>query len=182
MMCDECGVRPASIHLTTFVNGEKQERNLCATCMTKYKKQLTNIDIHDLAGLLGGFFEKLASREREEEDRFEGVCPRCRTTYAEFKRTGAVGCSECYKAFYEPLEELLVRVHGNAQHSGRVPGGVDSKVAVKLNIDKLKQKLVKAIANEEYEDAAALRDQIRALACQLEKTDADGEREAEDHE
>lgn len=33
MMCDECGVRPANIHLTTFVKlGEKQERHLCATC------------------------------------------------------------------------------------------------------------------------------------------------------
>ena len=58
MMCDECGVRPANIHLTTFVNGEKQERNLCATCMTKYKKQLPNMDLGELAGLLGGFLKR----------------------------------------------------------------------------------------------------------------------------
>lgn len=179
MMCDECGVRPANIHLTTFVGGEKQERNLCATCMTKYKKQLTHLDIHDLAGLLGGFFDKLASQATEDNDRFEGTCPRCGLTYAEFRREGALGCSECYKAFHEPLEELLVRVHGNAQHSGRVPGGVDSKVAVRLQIDKLRQQLVKAITNEEYEQAASLRDQIRALSGQLEKVAQAGKESAQ---
>ena len=183
MMCDECGVRPANIHVTTFVNGEKQERNLCATCMTKYKKQLTHLDIHDLADLFGGFFEKLSAHaQQQDNDRFEGTCPRCGTTYAEFKRSGALGCSECYKAFHEPLEELLVRVHGNAQHSGRVPGGVDSKVAVKLQIDRLKQQLIKAITNEEYEIAATLRDQIRALTTQLEKQQAEADKEGVSHE
>ena len=172
MMCDECGVRPANIHLTTFVGGEKQERNLCATCMTKYKKQLTGIDIGNLASLLSGFFEKAARGTEEDNDRFEAVCPVCGTSYADFKRTGMLGCSGCYKAFREPLEEFLVRVHGNAQHNGRVPGGVDSKVAVRLNIDKLKQQLVKAISEEEYEEAASLRDQIRALTEQLEGKEA----------
>lgn len=169
MMCDECGVRPANIHLTTFVNGEKQEKNLCAACMTKYKKQLPGIDFSNLAGLLGSFMDKtLSGSSYHEKDTFDAVCPNCATTYHEFKRSGMLGCSECYKAFREPLEELLVRVHGNAQHSGRVPGGVDSKVAMRLNIDRLKQKLVNAIAEEEYEQAAQLRDQIRMLQGQME--------------
>lgn len=170
MMCDECGVRPANIHLTTFVNGEKQERNLCATCMTKYKKQLPSIDFSNLAGILGGFLEKaLSGNPVDQQDQFSAECPSCGMTYAEFKRKGMLGCMECYKSFREPLEELLVRVHGNAQHSGRVPGGVDSKVALRLNIDRLKQRLVKAIADEEYELAAELRDQIRLMNAQLEK-------------
>ena len=52
MMCDECGVRPATIHLTTFTNGEKQDKNLCATCLTKYKMNLSSIDLTNLAGIL----------------------------------------------------------------------------------------------------------------------------------
>lgn len=170
MMCDECGVRPANIHLTTLVDGAKQERNLCAVCMAKYRKQLPSIDLTSLAGLLGGFLEKAVGAKREEEeDEFDLTCPKCLTRYAEFRRTGMLGCAECYKAFHEPVEELLKRVHGNTQHNGRVPGGVDSQVALELNIDKLKQRLVKAIANEEYEDCAQLRDQIHALKAQLDK-------------
>ena len=169
MMCDECGVRPANIHLTTFVNGEKQERNLCATCMTKFKKQLPSIDLTNLAGLLGGFLEKAMSGAHvDQSDSFDAVCPVCATTYHDFKKKGMLGCADCYKAFREPLEELLVKVHGNAQHNGRVPGGVDSKVAIRLSIDKLKQQLVQEIAKEEYETAAELRDQIKALNAQIE--------------
>ena len=40
-----------------------------------------------------------------------------------------------------------------------------------MNIDRLRQELVKAIAAEEYEEAARLRDQIRALKQQLEPSD-----------
>ena len=53
--------------------------------------------------------------------------------------------------------------------SGLAPGGVDGKVAVKMAIDRKKQKLMRAIAEEEYETAAALRDEIRALTAQLLK-------------
>lgn len=168
MMCDECGVRPAAIHLTTFTNGEKQERNLCATCLTKYKMQLTNLDISNLAGILSGFIEKALTAKKEDADSgFDGVCETCSLQYSQFKRTGILGCSDCYKAFREPIEEMLVRMHGNAQHVGRVPGGVNSTVALKLNIDKLKQQLLKAVSEEEYEKAASLRDRIRALNQEL---------------
>jgi len=169
MMCDECGVRPANIHLTTFVNGEKQERNLCATCMTKYKKQIPSLDIANLAGILSGFIGKALTQKNEEPDAsFEATCSGCGIKYSSFKKNGMLGCSECYKAFREPIEEMLIRMHGNAQHNGRIPGGVDSNVSLKLKIDRMKQKLVTAIADEEYEMAATLRDEIRSLTKQLE--------------
>lgn len=168
MMCDECGVRPATIHLTTFTNGEKQDKNLCATCLTKYKMNLSAIDIGNLAGLLGGFIEKALTAKKEEADAgFSAVCETCGTDYRQFKRNGFLGCADCYQAFREPIEEMLSRMHGNAQHVGRIPGGVNSQVSIKLQIDKLKQQLTRAVAEEEYEQAALLRDRIRALTSEL---------------
>ena len=82
-----------------------------------------------------------------------------------------LGCAQCYQAFRKPLEGLLMRVHGNTQHAGRIPGGVKSDVSIRMNIDRLRQDLVKAIAAEEYEEAARLRDQIRALKQQLEPSE-----------
>ena len=79
-----------------------------------------------------------------------------------------LGCANCYKAFKAPLDALLQRIHGNTQHAGRIPGSVRSGVSIRMNIDRLRQDLVKAIAAEEYEEAARLRDQIRALKQQLE--------------
>lgn len=181
MMCDECGVRPATIHLTTFTNGEKQDKNLCATCLTKYKMNLPAIDLTNLAGILGGFIEKALTAKKEEVDSgFTAVCESCSMDYKQFKRNGMLGCAECYRTFREPLEEMFTRMHGNAQHVGRIPGGVNSRVSLKLQIDKLKQRLTRAVSEEEYEVAATLRDQIRALSNELKvKTevgeDADNE-------
>ncbi len=176
MMCDECGVRPAAIHLTTFTNGEKQDKNLCATCLTKYKMNLPAMDLSNLAGILGGFIEKALSGKKEEVDAgFSATCETCSMDYKQFKRNGMLGCADCYKAFREPLEEMLTRMHGNAQHVGRVPGGVNSRVSIKLQIDKLKQQLSRAVSREEYEKAAVLRDQIRGLESELKVKSEIGE-------
>ena len=60
-------------------------------------------------------------------------------------------------------------MHGNTQHAGRMPGGLQNDASIRMNIEKLKQELVKAIAAEEYEQAAQIRDQVRALSNQLEE-------------
>ena len=94
-------------------------------------------------------------------------------TYGEFQKCGMLGCAACYQAFKTPMTALLQRVHGNTQHAGRVPGGAHSGTSIRMNIDRLKQKLQKAIADEEYEQAAKLRDTIRALNAQLERNEQD---------
>jgi protein arginine kinase activator len=94
-------------------------------------------------------------------------------TYGEFQKCGMLGCAACYQAFKTPMTALLQRVHGNTQHAGRVPGGVHSGTSIRMNIDRLRQKLQKAIEDEEYEQAAKLRDTIRTLTAQLERKEAD---------
>jgi len=169
MMCEECGVRPAKFHLTTIAGDQKQERRLCPVCMAKYQKQLPGIDFTNLAGLLSSFLEGVGKSSEQVDPETEALsCPGCGMTYTTFRKGGKLGCAECYKAFKKPIEALLLRVHGNTQHAGKIPGGLKSDVSIRLNIDRLKQQLVRAIAEEAYEDAAQLRDQIRALNAQLE--------------
>lgn len=169
MICEECGVNPASIRLITVINGNKRERNLCPACMAKLKNPGGTLDFSSLVGLLGGILQAAEKpADGDEGDTPEITCPKCGQTYEAFRKTGYLGCPGCYRAFSEPLEALLKRVHGSTQHTGRVPGGIRGTVALKLNIDGLKQKLGRAIAEEEYEEAARLRDQIRALNKELE--------------
>ena len=175
MMCEECGVRPAKFHLMTIINGDKVERNLCPSCMARHQKQIPGIDFSNLAGILNSILE---NRNVEEQSRLEAeyegcTCEQCGMTYAEFQKCGMLGCANCYQAFKTPLTALLQRVHGNTQHAGRVPGGARSGTSIRMNIDRLRQKLQKAVADEEYEQAAKLRDAIRALSAQLEREDTD---------
>lgn len=171
MMCDECGIRPAVVHLTTIVGGEVQEKNLCSACMAKIRNQLPgSVDLDGLAGLLSGFFQSAQSENNKEEREGEISlkCPNCGLTYATFQKTGLLGCAQCYQAFREPLEVILKRIHGNTQHTGRVPRKEMNSISAQIQIDQLKRQLAQAVTAEEYETAAALRDQIRALKKQIE--------------
>ena len=183
MMCDECGIRPAVVHLTTIVGGEVQEKNLCSACMAKIQKQMPgNMNLDGLAGLLSGFFQSAQSGNNKEESEAESSlkCPNCGLSYATFQKTGLLGCAQCYQAFREPLEVILKRIHGNTQHTGRVPRQGNSSIGAQLQ---LKRKLAQAVAAEEYETAAALRDQIRALQKQTEgQNSPDAPKEESSHE
>ena len=175
MMCEDCGIRPAKFHLMTIINGDRVERNLCPTCMARHQKQIPGIDFSNLAGILNSILE---NRGNEEQERLDAeaqncVCEQCGMTYAEFQKCGMLGCANCYQAFKTPLTSLLQRVHGNTQHAGRVPGGAHNGTSIRMNIDRLKQKLQKAVEDEEYEQAARLRDAIRALNMQLERKETD---------
>ena len=170
MMCEECGMNPAVFHFVTIRNEERTERNLCTACMAKYKKQLPGMDIKNLAGILNNLIEgKRGGKEEIDPETAAITCEQCGMTYGEFKKGGMVGCAKCYGAFREPMTALLQRIHGNTQHAGRIPGGVHSGTSIRMNIDRLKQQLAKAVAAEEYEQAARLRDAIRALTAQLEQ-------------
>ncbi|MDP6685326.1 MAG: UvrB/UvrC motif-containing protein, partial [Candidatus Omnitrophota bacterium] len=95
-------------------------------------------------------------------------CPRCGLTYEDFKKVGRLGCGECYTAFKEVLLPLLKRIHGSTQHYGKAPQNfqkpkpsIPAPSKSKNGLQELKDKLQKAIQNEEFEEAAKLRDKIR---------------------
>lgn len=171
MMCEDCGANPAVFHFVTIKNDERTERNLCPSCMAKYKKQLPGFDIKNLAGMLGNLLDgkKAPGKEQIDPETAAITCEQCGMSYGEFRKGGMLGCAECYHAFREPMTALLQRIHGNTQHAGRIPGGVHSGTSIRMNIDRLRQQLQKAVAAEEYEQAAKLRDAIRALTAQLEQ-------------
>lgn len=171
MMCEDCGVNPAVFHFVSIKNEERSERNLCPACMAKYKKQLPGIDIRNLAGMLNNLIDgkKTTGKEKIDPETAAITCRQCGMTYGEFRQCGMLGCAQCYDAFREPMTALLQRIHGNTQHAGRIPGGVHSGTSIRMNIDRLRQQLQKAVAAEEYEQAAKFRDAIRALTAQLEQ-------------
>lgn len=84
-------------------------------------------------------------------------------TYSQFSKVGRFGCSSCYKYFNDRLDPLFKRVHGNTTHMGKVPVRVGSHIQAKRKIEGLRQELQQKIAEEEFEKAAKLRDEIREL-------------------
>jgi len=97
------------------------------------------------------------------EKHYEPRCGNCGTYFSEFKKGGLLGCSECYRSFSDELNPVLKRVQGSLKHVGKVPGSRGKSQAGKSDINGLQIMLQKAVENEEYEEAAKIRDKIKKL-------------------
>ncbi|GIP41531.1 protein-arginine kinase activator protein [Paenibacillus sp. J31TS4] len=164
MNCQECGKRPASLHFTKIVNGEKAEFHLCETC-AKEKGELipgtpNGFSIHNLLSGLMNFDPSTSSMAKQAQSL---RCEECGLTYSQFSKLGRFGCSSCYKYFGDKLDSLLKRVHGNTTHVGKVPKRSGGIIKYKREIDQLKLELARKIEQEEFEQAAKIRDEIRGM-------------------
>ena len=92
------------------------------------------------------------------------ACPYCGTTPEDFRRTGRLGCSQCWAHFEEQLRALLRRIHGSTQHVGKLYlGDASEDEDREARLNQLKRRLQRAVEVEDFETAADLRDQIHDL-------------------
>ncbi len=166
MKCEKCGEKNASFFYKVEVNGHATDLALCHTCAAKaglfgaHKAEpfpgLFTGEIQDLFGDIFEFSHKspLASPLS---------CPQCGSTWQELAKAGRVGCPECYATFGEQLSGSIRAIHGNATHTGKAPAKRREATEKRSRLEKLKKELAQAIETENFEDAARLRDEIRAL-------------------
>ena len=108
-----------------------------------------------------------AGLTRDQAEETDGNCSECGLSFQEFSRTGRLGCGHCYESFRASMQELLRRIHGNTKHVGRRPKGApesEQKTSGRsVTLRRLKADLDQAVADEDFERAARLRDEIRDL-------------------
>lgn len=160
MKCQRCGENPATTAYVQIVDDNKETLNLCGAC---------------LQGIKGGDSEGAAAAPvpapEPEPEPLEltgdapADCPECGMSYAEFRKEARFGCGACYTAFAPKLERLFRRIHGADGHTGK-GGEAPASVASGEDLEQLKESLQVAVAAEDYEEAAQLRDQIRRLEGQ----------------
>lgn len=169
MLCENCKTRPASLHFTKIINGEKSEYHLCEQCAKENEEIMaTNNDFsfhHLLSGLLN--FDNMVNGHSIQVDSDTVRCSNCGLTFTQFKKLGKFGCSDCYKHFETQLEPIFRRIHGNSIHSGKVPLRSGKELKSKKELNLLKSKLQQKVMNEEFEEAAKIRDKIKALELKL---------------
>lgn len=167
MLCDICKKNEATVHITKIINGMQQEFNICEKC-AKEKGEFGFVGQMDFSSpftfqnILTGIMDYI-SNPNETQYNFDYSCKNCGITFKEFKRKGLVGCSECYKNFTEALNPIIKRVQGNLEHTGKIPSKAGKDIINKRKLLELKKSLQEAIATEEYEKAAQIRDAIKEI-------------------
>lgn len=170
MFCQECGKRPATLHFTKIVNGDKTEFHICESCAREKGEGIpgttNSFSIHSLlSGLLD--FNTTSGSMPSQSAPQPMRCEACGLTYAQFSKIGRFGCSSCYSAFADRLDPLLKRVHSHTTHSGKIPKRSGGQIQCKREIEQLRRDLQAYIEQEEFESAAELRDRIRELERKL---------------
>lgn len=161
MVCENCGSTEAVVHLTQIVNNQMSTHHLCERCAAE--KGLDNAP--DSANLpLIDMIAQMTEDVPPDPRTVGSACSFCGLTFDDFRQTGRLGCPHCYETFSAHLPRLLRRIHGGAKHVGKVylpPDPTASEMEKRL--DGLRRKLERAVQSEDFERAAELRDQIRAL-------------------
>ncbi|MDA8346630.1 MAG: UvrB/UvrC motif-containing protein [Thermaerobacter sp.] len=159
MTCQECGLRPASVHLTKVVNGHVEQTHLCGTC-AQQKGEFQFFT--DPASLLQNLLANFVGQEQVAEPKTEVRCSSCGFRFSEFRETGRLGCPACYTQFRSELEPMLRRLHGTTDHRGKLPTRRGQAFERTRRIQALRDRLQQAVQREEYETAAKLRDELKA--------------------
>ncbi len=134
-----------------------QKVNLCESCSKE--KGVNDPTGFALADLLLG----LGAAQEIDKNPIGVRCSVCGFSQIDFKKTGRLGCSACYNAFAEGLSGMLKNMHRGLIHVGKVPASLALARRRTQELTKLEESLAKAIADENFEEAAALRDKIRSL-------------------
>ena len=169
MICDVCNDKHATVYLTQIVDGQMQKVNLCEGCAKE--KGVTDPTGFALADLLLG----LGTDERVGSAGGERVCEACGFSHAEFKKTGRLGCSLCYRTFGEGLDSLVRAMHKGTRHLGKVPTRYRATKLFTDRIADLKDRLKIAITDENFEEAARLRDEIKTAETEFAAAKTEGD-------
>lgn len=171
--CEICSAT-STVFLTQMIDGKTTQISLCSKCARE--RGVLDPAAFDLAEKLfsatqGQFMTLPPASKTSTLDLINSIspqlpltkCPVCGFTLESFRKTGRLGCSRCYDVFAEEIIPSLPDIQTGTNHEGKQPehaqqAAIDSQTRQQLEIS-----LRKAVEQENFEEAARLRDAIAAL-------------------
>ncbi len=167
MKCQKCE-KPATFHITELTGGKPVELHLCEEHAREYLTQsgseqasasnMAAALAHQLAQQMtvGQTAEELAQLDQQ-------ACPVCGITFHDFRSQGRLGCPHDYVAFEAQLGPLLLNIHGESEHVGKIPKRCPQGSETRTQLIRLRREMSEAVAEENYERAKELRDEIQRI-------------------
>lgn len=181
MLCERCNKNEATVHETTVNSGKFVDKHLCAQCAAAEGVDASveappGSMLHAALAQMAGLPVKKAQQPAPATTK---ACPSCGLRFEEFKQISLLGCPQCYQTFEAQLGPLLERAHeGATHHVGKIPrralaegkregtameslmGSIEERAK---RIAALRRQLENAIAAEQFERAARIRDEMSRL-------------------
>lgn len=164
--CSECK-KPIAVCYTEIIGKTMTRTCMCADCPELHRR------LHRTSARLASY---------SIDEKITGLaCGNCGTTLESLRVGIPLGCSNCYEVFGDVLlnemvaaEKIPARLVAAKKsipiHIGRAPGESQA-INPSLRLLALNEALSETLKKEDYEQAAWLRDQIKALTENPEKPD-----------
>lgn len=152
--------KPATLHITDIQDGVVEALHLCQSCAEEYFANAEQVPDPDEPASFADKLQEITDSDLESEAE-KLVCPNCGITFNEFRSKGRLGCPHDYITFEEELLPLLENIHGSTQHVGKYPKRAPDASRKQFELIRLRNELNLAIEDEDYEEAARLRDLIK---------------------
>jgi len=154
MKCDICGLREAVVFVHQVGREGTAEVRLCAQCAKSHGVGNLEGDVSAALGKLLGALPKRTPPGPSAED-VPQPCPSCGATLEQTRKRGSASCAQCWRHFGAALGRPGER------YGGRLSVRLEHSRVRERDLAALREQLAEALGREEYERAAALRDQLR---------------------
>ncbi len=169
MLCERCNKKKATVHYRENLSGRTRLRRLCPECAEVLESagELEEMSAA-LASYASPFFRveegAMLPLPRGDAARTRAIsCPSCGMTGEELATQARAGCARCYAVFEDELTPAIRAMHGRLTHVGHVTAAARARRERMEQLAQLKKQMKEAVAVEEFERAAELRDLIRTL-------------------
>lgn len=167
MKCQKCDEK-ATVHFTQLENGNMSKMSFCEACAeVEGITDLANFGLSESILPEVGETTVTATTGREE-------CPQCGFTRQKFQQTGRLGCSQCYLTFADEILSRLGTMHRGLRHVGKRPADYQNDPYAETLLEECRERLEEAVASENYEQAAKIRDEIQKLEETFSQKESSG--------
>jgi protein arginine kinase activator len=167
MKCQRCP-KPATFHITDIERGKPKEYHFCDEHARQHISPSSDgSEKGDISSLAEKLSQGALETTREVTSVEKQVCPLCQMSFQEFRNTGRLGCPYDYEVFRDELMPLLENIHEETRHTGKFPRRAPRDPVRQTELIQLRNEQKRAIAAEDYEMAARIRDKIKAIEHDL---------------
>jgi protein arginine kinase activator len=162
MKCQKCA-KPATFHITDIERGKPREYHFCEEHAHQHLRPAEEAEQPSIGELAKKLIVSGGGAAREPSAADKQACPNCQITFLEFRNSGRLGCPYDYEVFRDELMPLLENIHDETRHSGKVPKRAPRNTQQQTTLIQLRNDLKRAVAAEDYETAARVRDKIKSI-------------------